>query len=182
MSIDLSVYAIDARPILFRELLDAVTREGWRLIAVRGYYGNPGEFLLVADGGLESGDYLFGWRLDDPNAAEYEEALARRDGETLDRWSTHERADDLGACDYSFEEVDSDDVDPGDYRKSAPEFAKALELARVEYTIEPRTNSDFPDIVAREVCRLRGGGWTNNNDVAEVADQGGVVHRFELDL
>lgn len=183
MSVDYCIYPTDSEPITVDELRTAVLRQEWQLIAVRDYY-DLDKFRVVRGGTLHDGDCLFGWQHSDPFGEEYESALAKKDFDTLNRWSVEERSRLLGACDFYIDQFDCEsNLDPDDLSeiaRTAPEYADALRRAKLEYIMDLHSDADFLKVVARCLCQLRGGAWTDNCEIYEVSEKGGPMQRCDL--
>src|SRR5581483_1217928 len=86
MSLDASAYTANPRPISRDELLRAAGQSGWVLQFVEDIF-EPSRFRASNGGMLTDGDYVYGWRADDPHSKDYEQTLRLRDVATLERWA-----------------------------------------------------------------------------------------------
>ena len=199
MSVDYCIYVGDSRAIALDELRSPIIELGWHLVVIRNYF-DPDTFQEVRTGVLRDDDYFLGWRLIDPLAGEYEKALLtkysyaidlcaipsmREGGEASGIWSI--ATPTLGAGSLSINRLDPEDLDPDELTEFAqvvsPEYADAIRRAKLEFVIEPHSDSsEFLDLLARQFCLSRGGAWTDNCGVCEVSERGGPVRRFECDL
>lgn len=166
MSLDASTYTPSVEPVSRDDLIRLALESGWILHPVRDIF-DPSRFSAVTGGTLNHGDYFYGWKTDDPDAAEYEQTLRAGQVEQLERWAQIDPKRQIGASFIYIIQYDHASLYGGDdgelTEQNGPEFVAALRLAKLEYLIELHANNDeFRLLLVRLIQKLRGGLWVDH--------------------
>lgn len=94
MSLDFYVYSPDDVPIEVCSLRAAAADANWELFVLRDW-SDWNNYCIVKDGPLVNGDDLCGWSSKDVRAAGIAEALEKRFGKVIERFSL---SDAIGQC------------------------------------------------------------------------------------